>query len=86
MNDDYEDIINQPHPVSKNHSPMPLSMRAAQFAPFESLSGFHNSIRAKGDYDGAAAEEQLEENYLSTILDLYLMQAEEGYSTEDKEI
>lgn len=85
MNDDYEDIINQPHPVSKNHSPMPLLMRAAQFAPFESLSGFRNSIRTKGDHDGEIVEEQLEENYFSTLLDLYLMQAEEDYSTEDKE-
>ena len=34
-NNSYEDIINLPHPVSKNHPQMPLRDRAAQFAVFE---------------------------------------------------
>ena len=42
MNEDYEDIINLPHHVSKIHTPMSLWNRAAQFAPFAALNG-HNS-------------------------------------------
>ena len=38
-NNSYEDIINLPHPVSKNHPQMPLRDRAAQFAPFAALTG-----------------------------------------------
>ena len=37
-NNSYEDIINLPHPVSKNHPQMPLRDRAAQFAPFADLT------------------------------------------------
>ncbi len=39
MNDNYEDIINLPHHVSKRHRQMPLAERAAQFAPFAALEG-----------------------------------------------
>ncbi len=39
MSDNYEDIINLPHHVSKCHPPMPMMARAAQFAPFAALSG-----------------------------------------------
>ena len=44
MNDDYEDIINLPHPVSKNHPQMPMASRAAQFAPFAALTGYGEAI------------------------------------------
>lgn len=39
MNDNYEDIINLPHHVSKRHRQMTLAERAAQFAPFAALEG-----------------------------------------------
>lgn len=42
--DKYEDIINLPHHVSKRHSPMSMTQRAAQFAPFAALSGFDAAI------------------------------------------
>ena len=38
--DEYDDIINLPHHVSKNHRQMPMEMRAAQFAPFSALTGY----------------------------------------------
>ena len=38
-NNSYDDIINLPHPVSKNHPQMPFRDRAAQFAPFAALTG-----------------------------------------------
>ena len=42
--DDYDDIINLPHHVSKNHRQMPMEMRAAQFAPFAALTGYDTVI------------------------------------------
>ena len=44
MNDNYEDIINLPHPVSKKHPQMPMANRAAQFAPFAALTGYGEAI------------------------------------------
>ena len=40
MKEDYSDIINLPHHVSKNHPQMPMEARAAQFAPFAALTGY----------------------------------------------
>ena len=45
MTDSYDDIINLPHPTSANHPPMPLSARAAQFAPFAALTGHDEAIK-----------------------------------------
>lgn len=44
LNDNYDDIINLPHPVSKRHRPMPMMSRAAQFAPFAAVSGHHAAL------------------------------------------
>lgn len=41
----YDDIINLPHHVSKNHTPMSVYNRAAQFAPFAALVGYSESIK-----------------------------------------
>ncbi len=41
----YADIIDLPHPVSKRHPQMPLSDRAAQFAPFAALTGHGEAIK-----------------------------------------
>ena len=35
----YEDMLDMPHPVSKNHPQMARRDRAAQFAPFAALTG-----------------------------------------------
>ncbi len=40
----YDDIINLPHHVSKNHLQMPMADRAAQFSPFAALTGHHAMI------------------------------------------
>jgi len=40
MKEDYSDIINLPHHVSRNHPRMPMEARAAQFAPFAALTGY----------------------------------------------
>lgn len=40
----YDDIINMPHHVSKNRTPMSMENRAAQFAPFTALTGHNEAI------------------------------------------
>ncbi len=52
----YDDIINLPRPVSKKHSPMPMSKRAAQFLPFAALTGFEGEIAETGRLTQAAPE------------------------------
>ena len=41
---EYEDIINQPHHVSRTHPQMSMYQRAAQFAPFAALTGHGAAI------------------------------------------
>ena len=41
----YEDMLDMPHPVSKNHPQMERRDRAAQFAPFAALTGHQEVIR-----------------------------------------
>ena len=43
--DNYDDIINLPHHVSKRHPQMSMWNRAAQFAPFAALTGYEESIK-----------------------------------------
>lgn len=40
----YEDMLDMKRPVSKNHPPMPIKDRAAQFAPFAALSGHRQAL------------------------------------------
>jgi len=41
----YDDIINMPHHVSKTRKPMSLQNRSAQFAPFSALTGYDEKVR-----------------------------------------
>ena len=41
----YDDIINMPHHVSKIRKPMSLQNRSAQFAPFSALTTYDDEIR-----------------------------------------
>ena len=41
----YDDIINMPHHVSKIRKPMSLQNRSAQFAPFSALTTYDEVIR-----------------------------------------
>lgn len=58
--DDYSDIINLPHHVSKRHPQMPRTQRAAQFAPFAALTGYEDEIKEEGrtteQWDGVDAD------------------------------
>lgn len=40
----YADILGKPHHVSARRTPMELSARAAQFAPFAALNGHKEAI------------------------------------------
>ena len=48
MNNRYDEIINLPHHVSKTRPQMPMSDRAAQFAPFAALTGYESAIKETG--------------------------------------
>ena len=48
MNNRYNEIINLPHHVSTTRPQMPLSDRAAQFAPFAALTGYDSAIKETG--------------------------------------
>ena len=54
----YDDIIDLPHHVSKNHPQMSELNRAAQFSPFAALSGFETAIEenAKRLFDETTSE------------------------------
>lgn len=41
----YDDIIHLPHHVSKTRPRMPVSDRAAQFAPFAALTGYGEAVK-----------------------------------------
>ena len=43
--DNYDDIIDLPHPVSKTHPRMSEEDRAAQFAPFAALTGHDDAVK-----------------------------------------
>lgn len=42
-----ENVMNRPHPTSKQHPRMTLSERAAQFSPFAALTGYDESVRER---------------------------------------
>lgn len=43
---EYEDIIDLPHPISKNHKVFTPEERAVQFAPFAALKGHEEMLEA----------------------------------------
>ena len=48
MNRKYNEIMGLPHHVSKTRPQMPMSDRAAQFAPFAALIGYDAAIKETG--------------------------------------
>lgn len=56
MSENYEDIINLPHHISKKHRPMPREARAAQFAPFAALMGYESDVNEAARYTGKRRE------------------------------
>ena len=52
----YDDIINIPHPTSTKHPRMPMIDRAAQFTPFQALTGYGAAIQETARLTGEKAE------------------------------
>jgi len=61
----YEEIINLPHHVSKTRPQMPMSDRAAQFAPFAALTGYDSAIKETGRL--TAEKIELDEEALTAL-------------------
>lgn len=47
---DYADIIDLPHPTSTKHPAMSRDDRAAQFAPYATLSGHRDEVQRDEDW------------------------------------
>ena len=77
----YDDIIQLPHHVSKTHPQMPVSDRAAQFAPFAALTGHDAAIRETARLTEEKAE--LDEN-AKMIIDEKLRFVQETLSDQPK--
>lgn len=60
--DNYEDIINLPHPVSKKHPHMSMMQRTAQFAPFAALRGYDEAINEAARKNGEAESHHSDED------------------------
>lgn len=52
----YDDIINLPHPTSAKHPRMPMIDRAAQFSPFQALTGYGAAIQETARLTGEKVE------------------------------
>ena len=61
----YREIIDLPHHVSKTRPQMPMSDRAAQFAPFAALTGYDSVIKETGRLTGERIE--LDEEALTDL-------------------
>lgn len=66
MSDQYEDIINLPHPVSRKHPQMSMEDRAAQFAPFAALTGHGDAIRETARSVAESYEKEEDSEYESS--------------------
>ena len=61
----YDEIMGLPHHVSRTRPQMPMSDRAAQFAPFAALTGYDSTIKETGRLTDEKIE--LDEEALTTL-------------------
>ncbi|MCD8222403.1 MAG: YolD-like family protein [Clostridiales bacterium] len=54
--EDYQDIINLPHFVSKNRTHLSMIERAAQFSPFAALTGYESAVQETARLTGQRLE------------------------------
>ena len=62
MTDNYDDIINLPHHVSKRHPQMSMWNRAAQFAPFAALTGYEDAIKDTAQENESSYETKINDD------------------------
>jgi hypothetical protein len=60
VNGKYDEIMGLPHHVSKTRPQMPMSDRAAQFAPFAALTGYDSAIKETGRLTDERIEHDVE--------------------------
>jgi hypothetical protein len=65
MNSKYDEIMDLPHHGSKTRPQMPMSDRAAQFAPFAALTGYDDAVKETGRLTDDKIE--LEESSLNEL-------------------
>jgi hypothetical protein len=65
VNGKYDEIMGLPHHVSKTRPQMPMSDRAAQFAPFAALTGYDSAIKETGRLTNERIE--LDEDALTAL-------------------
>lgn len=63
----YDDIINLPHHVSKNHPQMPPIDRAAQFSPFAALTGHDEAIKETARLNEERMEQDIDREYFDSL-------------------
>ena len=79
MNDrknEYEDILYLPHQISETHPRMSIADRAAQFSPFQALTGYGDVIRETARLTDARME--LDEYRKAEINEMLLMLQEQS--------
>ena len=75
----YDDIIHHPHHVSTRHPQMSMQNRAAQFAPFAALTGYHAAIDEAARPTLQKPElEEFDNERLNHILSLLMERSEES--------
>ena len=72
--DKYDSIVSLPHHVSVTRPQMPMSDRAAQFAPFAALTGYDSAIKETGRLTGEKTEQ--DEDALAALDMRYRMLSE----------
>jgi len=77
----YDDIINLPRPISKNHTPMPRESRAAQFAPFAALTGYDASVKEEARLTGEKLDLTEEQEKLLNAKMAYLTEKSTEHPT-----
>ena len=79
----YDDLLDMPHPESKTRQRMPMSDRAAQFAPFAALIGFESAVSETA----RITEEKIElDEYEIERIDRFLFKANEYPNTQNAAI
>lgn len=74
----YDDMLHLPHHVSATRLPMSRQNRAAQFAPFDALSGYGAAIRETARSTESRAElDESAKHRLNQRLQLLLRQADQ---------
>lgn len=74
MNNNYDDIINLPHYVSKKRPQMSIEARSAQFAPFAALSGYDEQVKETARLTNKKIELEDEEKEILNNKLLYILE------------